>query len=481
MSTAYALFWFDVEDYLTAESDEALKGLLEIFEACGVQATWKMVAEKARVLEQRGRSDIIRLLQRQDIGYHTDTHSQHPVLSEYLADAGWDDGVEEVIRRERSAYDDVTRILGPSSTFGQAGGSWAPQLYPFMREAGIPLFMDEASHIGCDGEPFWYCGVLHVNRMQDSVTRAEFDQGDEGLARGTQKFDEIHERRLANGGGLISLYYHPCEWATTAFWDGVNFADGAMPPSHQWKPAPLRPPGGMEEGLDVFRRYLEHIVSRPGVEVITGRQLINLFPDAARDATISAGDLLPALQFDDGAIDATWLGDVALAPSETFALICDLLVESVYILSAGLDDAAAEVPSISASLESTPYGPVRRLESTVPMGTEIPMEAFIDATADARQALHYHGRVPAAVWIGAKRLSPADFLVTATELLHNLVTEQAGLPATVPTRAGSLASERHVHDKGWGWPIFACDFEAPSIMEQARLQAWTLKPATLLD
>ena len=97
MSTVYTLFWFDVEDYLTPESDDALKGLLEVFEACGVQATWKMVAEKARVLEERGRSDIIRLLQRQDIGYHTDNHSQHPVLAEYLADAGWEDGVEEVM------------------------------------------------------------------------------------------------------------------------------------------------------------------------------------------------------------------------------------------------------------------------------------------------------------------------------------------------------------------------------------------------
>lgn len=94
MSTVPVLFWFDVEDYLTPESDDALKGLLEVFEACGMQATWKVVAEKARVLEERGRHDIIRLLQRQDVGYHTDNHSQHPVLSVYLADAGWDDGVD---------------------------------------------------------------------------------------------------------------------------------------------------------------------------------------------------------------------------------------------------------------------------------------------------------------------------------------------------------------------------------------------------
>ena len=82
--TTSVLFWFDVEDYITPASDDALKGLLEVFESHGVQATWKLVAEKARVLEARGRTDIIRLLQRQDIGYHTENHSVHPVLSEYL-------------------------------------------------------------------------------------------------------------------------------------------------------------------------------------------------------------------------------------------------------------------------------------------------------------------------------------------------------------------------------------------------------------
>lgn len=82
--TARVLFWFDVEDYVEPQSDAALKGLLEAFEANGVQATWKLVGEKARALERRGRSDIIRLIQRQDIGYHTDYHSRHPVLAEYL-------------------------------------------------------------------------------------------------------------------------------------------------------------------------------------------------------------------------------------------------------------------------------------------------------------------------------------------------------------------------------------------------------------
>ncbi|MFP6644766.1 MAG: hypothetical protein VCF24_14590 [Candidatus Latescibacterota bacterium] len=481
MSIVYTLFWFDVEDYITPESDDALKGLLEVFEACGVQATWKMVAEKARVLEGRGRSDVIRLLQRQDIGYHTDNHSQHPVLAQYLADAGWDDGVEEVIRRERHAYDDVTRILGPSSTFGQAGGSWAPQLYPFLRDAGIPLFMDEAGHIGCDGEPFWYCGVLHVNRMEGSATRTDFDRGDAGLREGAIRFDEICGRHLADGGGLISIYYHPCEWATTAFWDGVNFGRGATPARQDWQPAPLRPSGDMEAGLQVFRRYIEHIVAQPGVEVITGRQLVNLFPDDAQGAAFGAADLAQSLVFADGAIDVTWLGDTALAPSEVFPLVCDMLMEAVLTLSEGVDVSASDLAAITATVDNTPYGPVQRLSSTVLDGSTVSTEIFVEAAADARQSLHYHGRIPAAVWVGSARLSPTDFLVTAAQLLRRVVLDGNGLPGEVTISTGSIAGERHVRERVWGWSIFPEGFEAPGILEHARLQAWTLKPATLVD
>jgi hypothetical protein len=481
LSAVYTLFWFDVEDYLTPESDEALKGLLEVFEACGVQATWKMVAEKARVLQERGRSDIIRLLQRQDIGYHTDNHSQHPVLAQYLAEAGWDDGVEEVIRRERAGYDDVTNILGPSSTFGQAGGSWAPQIYPFLQDAGIPLFMDEASHIGHDGEPFWYCGVLHVNRMQDSTTRAAFDEGDSGLAVGTRRFDEIHARLMDADGGLVSIYYHPCEWATTAFWDGVNFGRGSMPPRHEWRGAPLRPPGEMAAGLAVFRRYLEHVSACPGVEVITGRQLINLFPDTTRGAVICAADLAQAAVFDAGVIRTTWLGDMALAPSEVFSLVCDTLMETIVTLSGNVQTELADVAAIGASLESTPYGPVQRLASTITAGTRVSTESFIEAAADARQSLNYHGRIPAAVWLGAQRLSPADFLVTAAQLLRRLVLDGDSLPLDLTVHSGMIDGERHVHENVWGWPVFPENFSAPGILEHARLQTWTLKPATLVD
>jgi hypothetical protein len=483
----HVLFWFDVEDYLTPESDDALLGLLECFERHGVQATWKVVAEKARVLEERGRSDIIRALQRQDIGYHTDNHSQHPVLAEYLRDAGWDDGVEEIIRRERPGYEDTVRILGPSSTFGQAGGSWAPQLYPFMRDAGIGLFMDEASHVGLDGAPFWYCNVPHINRLEGRVTRTAFDRGDEGLTEGIEHFDAIHRDVAEDGGGLISIYYHPCEFATLAFWDGVNFARGQQPPRADWKPAPLRGAQEMAAGLEVFDRYLAHIVAQPGIEVVTGRQVLNLLPDQAADRLFTFTELADLLTFTDGAIEHRFVdAQTTLAPSEIFSLVVEALLQILMTVAEDGADVPLDLTQIQMAVEEdTPLGPVRRQESAIEAGTAIDMDLFLEGAVDARQYLQHHDRMPDAVWLGSQPLSPADFLATAADLLRKLNSASQSRPVSLPTSIlisrGQLASERHIREDVWGWVIFPKGFDAPHLLELARLQTWTLKPAILLS
>jgi len=63
----------------------------------------------------------------------------------------------------------------------------------------------------------------------------------------------------AEGGGLISIFYHPCEWVHQEFWDGVNFRRGANPPREQWKPPPQRSPEETEGAFQRFGQYIDHI------------------------------------------------------------------------------------------------------------------------------------------------------------------------------------------------------------------------------
>jgi hypothetical protein len=114
-------------------------------------------------------------------------------------------------------------------------------------------------------------------------------------------------------------------------------------------------------------------------------------------------------------------------------------------------------------------------------GPSIPWEAFARAVTAVAAECGMTGRVPSEVWIGARSVAPADFLATTASVLASL--EQTGpyLDAVTP-RTGRIAAEDHVATDSpdlWGWVIFPEGFRAPTIMEHARLQAWTLKPALL--
>src|SRR6185295_4189499 len=80
----YVTLWFDTEDYILPQDDDAAKRLADMLTGLGVRATFKVVGEKARVLESRGRKDVIAALKRHDIGYHSNTHSQQPTIAVYL-------------------------------------------------------------------------------------------------------------------------------------------------------------------------------------------------------------------------------------------------------------------------------------------------------------------------------------------------------------------------------------------------------------
>ena len=155
------ILWFDTEDYLLPADDDAAKRLAEMLSERNIRATFKVVGEKARVLEKRGRHDVIAALKKHDIGYHANFHSVHPTPTEYLAEAGLLDGIHEFSRREGGGAADVRRIFGVETLacYGQPGSSWAPQAIAALRGIGvaphgIPCYVDEGNHIGLNEKPF---------------------------------------------------------------------------------------------------------------------------------------------------------------------------------------------------------------------------------------------------------------------------------------------------------------------------------------
>src|SRR5260370_26512826 len=88
-SPVYVVLWFDTEDYIEPAADDAALRIANDLASLGVRATFKVVGEKARTLESRGRTDVIRALSAHCIGYHSNFHSIQPAPAVYLRRLGF--------------------------------------------------------------------------------------------------------------------------------------------------------------------------------------------------------------------------------------------------------------------------------------------------------------------------------------------------------------------------------------------------------
>ena len=247
----------DTEDYLLPADDDATKRLCEMLTERGIRATFKLVGEKARVLERRGRTDVIAALQKHDIGYHSDFHSVHPTPTEYLAGCGWLDGIAVQAPRGGGAAD--VRILGVPTLacYGQPGSSWGPQTLAALKAIGVAphdvaCYVDEGDHVGIDGQPFWYAGALNVYHMGPNYTRMDLHDP-AAVEPAKRKVSDIAARLLDGGGGIISIYYHPCEWVHREF--GTASTPRAAP-IHRARNGSSGP-ASVEETEAAFKRFGE--------------------------------------------------------------------------------------------------------------------------------------------------------------------------------------------------------------------------------
>ncbi len=475
------ILWFDTEDYLSPADDDACKRLAEMLTERHIRATFKVVGEKARVLERRGRRDVIEALKKHDIGFHANYHSVHPTPTEYLADCGLLDGMAEFARREGPGAADVRRVFARDTLvcYGQPGSSWAPQAIAALKSigvapSGVPCYVDEGEHVGLDHKPFWYEGVLNVYHMGPNYTRMELHDP-AAVEPAKQKVSEIGKRLQAEGGGLISIFYHPCEWIHLEFWDGVNFRRGANPPPEQWKAPPQQTPAETDAAFERFAQYIDYIRSIPNVRFITAGELPSIYPDLLRTKGAPQTDLgqiaASLASCATNGLDFVTLGDRSYSLADQF----ELLARSVARLIA---DQKVQFPMIASGL----LGP----DNAAPVEderTHLDWPAFRMATMDVANFVQTQGRIPARVFIGPARIPPAVFLVGLGEVYsfysqHGTLPVENGvdLPRTV-----ELFPERHVAEDTpglfGGWVIHKEGFRAPKLMGLARLQAWTLKPA----
>jgi hypothetical protein len=456
MAPVKVLFWFDVEDFINDESEEALLALLNTLDARGVKGIFKLVGEKARKLEQNGRTDILEKLSRHEIGYHTDLHSIHPVVTEYLEPLGFREGTAEFARREGQGYRDLGRITGkPVVCYGQPGAAWAPQAYPALRKWGVRTYIDNHDQVTFGGKPFWYGGLLNLT---SPVGLMKMPLVDGALERAKQRFDELCDLQKEEAFGIISIYYHPTEFVFSEFWDAVNFSKGSNPPSSEWVKPSMRPAGDMQRYIDRVGDFVDYTLSRPDVAYIGTEEFVRL--EISNSAALSEEEVL---RFADRVGDRLGYlseGSRCLSAGELFAVFRSRLL--------------GEEP-----LPELLYGPERELPSD-----EVASVSVADLLAALQEPLPLvegFPQLPDRFRVGDAWVNPVDLTCTLAALIRSgAVPGSNDAEKRIPLVRGRLTAEEHASDTAeWTkyWVIFPENFQVPNIIEISKLQTWTIKPA----
>jgi hypothetical protein len=419
----------------------------------------KIVGQKARVLRERGRYRVVDALSRHDIGYHSNWHGLRPQVAEYLAPLEWEEGVAEFERRERPGLDDVEALFGQRPVcYGQPGPNWAPHVFPVLRKWEIPAYISGFGYVSLDAQPFWYGGLLNTSHMYGPQGRhhlgLNFELGTEGaLAEHRAAFDAAVES-LGGNGGLITVMNHPCTLVL-----------------EEWFATRLKPTHVTEAGYRDFEAFVRHVQGAPGVAVTNARELLELCRDGARGRELGREELLELARSVEGQVAWRQLGSAALSAAEVFSLLVRLVAS-----------AADGQP-----LESLPCqyldGPASRLDEA-DTGFGVDWEELVAAASRAARFAARHGRVPSRVLVGNHSVFPADFLATTAEAAATLLAT-GRQPETVTVLPATDGVARYVDEDaargGWQSAMLPDGFRAPALIELAKLQAWTLKPAVLRE
>ena len=468
--TVYVVLWFDTEDYILPQSDDAALRIAKMLAAHGVRATFKVVGEKGRTLERRGRRDVIQALAQHEIGYHSNTHSQHPTVAEYEEPLDWESGVEEFTRRERPGFDDLRRIFGQTPTcYGQPGSSWAPQSHVALKQWGVKVYLDEGKQVGLEGQPFWYGGLLNIfNTIDGEKLRPNDDWSN--LAEAEAQFRESYARLTSDPkGGVISLYFHPAEFIHAEFWDAVNFIHGANPPREEWKLPPMKTPKQQEKTFKYLEDLVAYMKSFPQVQFVTASGALGVYRDRAHGRAFQARELADIARAVQSGVTFQKRGDYNLSASEVLVLLNQFVASVI-----------RHIPSGPIRLEDTPAGPSSRAAKD-DENIQVSWSPFSHTVLDVEDFMHQNRQVPGAVWFGSTAVSPERYLLALAQVAAALV-ERDEPPQSVAVGPAHLSAEMYVADDLpglWGWVIFPPGFHAPNLMALAKLQAWTLKPAII--
>jgi hypothetical protein len=457
---------FDVEDYTSPESvgmDDIPKWEAEIMTDEGVTGSFFVIGEKARMMEKRGRQDVIEAMARHDIGSHTNYGSIHPTLTEILEYASWDSGVETMLKNETAGFDDLERIFGQRpATLARHGGSYGPQLTGALSQMNAGYVYSPISLPGHNA--VWFCNALNF-----------YGEGDYGFFDDAYYRDDLFNPMLAALDSLIPgsikdidmmafFANHPSKVRSIQFWD-TNYYKGANPGPDEWKTPELRPLESMGTAQKNFRRLIQYLKNRDDIELTTFRALTERF--SYQKDVISQEQL--------GLIATRILEEKKVVAGELFsaAEIFSALVESLNHYRTN-----QELP-MQVKIRR-PFGPLEMPDSKPEMD-RVPAGNILELSEKALAFIEKSNHLPAYLSYEGKKIGTGSLLALFSEMFTCI--QHSNLPDQLNTRtfeAYPSVNEENIISTVAAckdWPVHREDLDMSHLIEMTKLQLWTLKPA----
>ncbi|MGH7194063.1 MAG: hypothetical protein ACREJM_11125, partial [Candidatus Saccharimonadales bacterium] len=253
------------------------------------------------------------------------------------------------------------------------------------------------------------------------------------------------------------------------FWDGVNFNRGANPPREKWQKPPQKTEQESVVAYQTFESYIRYIRGFADVRFITAREAAELYRDRAQGRRFEPEELkaIAAAVGDEAMFQRR--GDHCLSAAEVFWLL------NQFIAGQGEKKASGSI-----TLDRSPLGPA---EAAVALENNATADwsQVVRTAADVADQMSRQGRVPTTVWLGSTGVPPESYLAAIASAAAKLLAGESA-PEQVVFQPAKLAAAQYVSDDGphlWGWVIFPPGFRAPRMMELAKRQSWTIKPAVL--
>jgi hypothetical protein len=424
----------------------------------------KMVGQKIRMMNDRVRYTALDELGKHSIGYHTDLHGGRPQPAEYMGPLNWLDGQEEFRRRELRGIGEIMDTFGtPPVCYGQPGSNWSPQVFPILRDWAIPAYVSGFGYVCVRSQPFWYGGIINTSHMYGSpgpqgemrnhMTLGFDINTPDGLDKYMAMFDHAHAS--VPDGGLVSISNHPCQLVLK-----------------RWFSAELKTPEQRENGYENFERFVEYVLSHNDVRTITADELPGLYPDRAMHRVFGHDELLEISRALSAAVSFIELDDMALSAAETFGILTRFAARALQEDAPGPGEACMYLDGPAHSPGETDAN------------ISVKRDDFAAAVFEAAEFIATHDRLPDRLQAGSAMISPGDYLAALASVTPGII-KRGGLPGSIQIKTAEPAFGQYVSDEdahgAWEGAMMPENFSAPNLLEQAYLQAWTLKPAILSD